>query len=75
MGEEAKSLYACCPICTKPIGKSKRCDGMELTCPKCNSLLKVNIGQDAKVSVELIKDGAREKTNKNSVAPRIAGLG
>ena len=37
MGEDTKKLYACCPVCTKPIGRSKRIDGLEITCPKCNS--------------------------------------
>lgn len=29
MGEQ-NFLYACCPKCSKPIVRSKRCDGMEL---------------------------------------------
>ena len=55
MKGELKSLYACCPICTKPIGKSKRCDGMELDCPKCGSYIRVTVDQDAKVLVEVVK--------------------
>lgn len=64
MGEYAKKLYACCPVCTKQIGRSKRIDGLETTCPKCNSILKVNIDQNAKVSVELLKDGTPPSKDK-----------
>lgn len=49
MGELDTLLYACCPKCSKPIGRSKRCDGMELNCPKCGSPLRVVVDQDAKV--------------------------
>ena len=62
MVEEAQSLYACCPVCSRTIGKSKRIDGMEMPCPKCGSPLKITIAEDKKVSVELLKD---EKTNKS----------
>ena len=61
MVEEAKTLYACCPVCTKPIGKSKRIDGMEMPCPKCGSPLKITIDEDKKVSVELLKDEPKKK--------------
>ena len=61
MVEEAKTLYACCPVCTKPIGKSKRIDGMEMPCPKCGSPLKITIDEDKKVSVELLKDESKKK--------------
>ena len=54
MGELDTLLYACCPKCSKPIGRSKRCDGMELNCPKCGSPLRVTVDQDAKVLVELV---------------------
>ena len=60
MVEETKSLYACCPVCAKTIGKSKRIDGLITTCPKCNSMLKINIDQVAGVSVELLKEGTKE---------------
>ena len=46
MGELDTLLYACCPKCSKPIGRSKRCDGMELNCPKCGSPLRVVVDQD-----------------------------
>lgn len=55
MGELDTLLYACCPKCSKPIGRSKRCDGMELNCPKCGSPLRVVVDQDAKVMVELVQ--------------------
>lgn len=61
MGEIVTKLYACCPICTKPIGRSKRIDGLEITCPKCLSVLKVTVDQDTKVLVELIKDSTLKK--------------
>lgn len=78
MGEDAKKLYACCPICAKPIGKSKRCDGMEITCTKCGNLLQVIVNEETGVSVKLVQeppDPVLQKPNKNSVAPRNAGLG
>ena len=60
MGELSTMLYACCPKCSKPIVRSRRCDGMELTCPKCGSALRVTVDQHAKVSVELVqKDDER----------------
>ncbi len=64
-------LYACCPKCSKPIGKSKRCDGMELSCPKCGSKLRVIVGQDAAVTIKLVQTipDRPEKPNKTSVAP------
>ena len=55
MGELDTLLYACCPKCSKPIGRSKRCDGMELNCPKCGSPLRVVVDQDAKV---ILKDNS-----------------
>ena len=60
MGNLSTMLYACCPKCSKPIGRSKRCDGMELNCPKCGSPLRVPGDQNAKVSVELV-DQEHEK--------------
>ena len=70
MGELDTLLYACCPKCSKPIGRSKRCDGMELNCPKCGSPLRVVVDQDAKVMVELVqRTSATMKTNKTAVAP------
>ena len=76
MGEQ-NFLYACCPKCSKPIVKSKRCDGMELNCPKCGSALRVIVDQDAKVSVELVQAAPEKlkKPNMTSAAPRSAGLG
>ncbi len=77
MGEIDTLLYACCPKCSKPIGRSKRCDGMELNCPKCGSPLRVTVGVDAKVSVELVNKApaAPIQSNKTVAAPRSAGLG
>ncbi len=71
MGELDTMLYACCPKCSKPIGRSKRCDGMELNCPKCGSSLRVTVGIDAKVSVELVQKppAKTEKQNTTAVAP------
>ena len=71
MGELDTLLYACCPKCSKPIGRSKRCDGMELNCPKCGSPLRVVVDQDAKVMVELVQrtSATTMKTNKTAVAP------
>lgn len=57
MGELDTLLYACCPKCSKPIGRSKRCDGMELNCPKCGSPLRVVVDQDAKVMVRSVAAG------------------
>ncbi len=51
-------LYVCCPRCGKPVGRSKRCDGMELSCPKCGIPLRVIVGTDAKISVELVQAAA-----------------
>lgn len=56
MVAEEKTLYACCPVCTKPIGKSKRIDGMEMPCPKCGTWLKITIDEQNKVVVELPKE-------------------
>ena len=66
MGELDTLLYACCPKCSKPIGRSKRCDGME-----CGSPLRVVVDQDAKVMVELVQrtSATTMKTNKTAVAP------
>jgi phage FluMu protein Com len=61
MGKLDTLLYACCPICTKPIGKSKRIDGMEMPCPKCGSLLKITIDEEKKVSVEFLQDETKKK--------------
>ena len=63
MGELDTLLYACCP--------KKRCDGMELNCPKCGSPLRVVVDQDAKVMVELVQrtSATTMKTNKTAVAP------
>ena len=61
MVEEATSLYACCPVCTKPIGKSKRVDGMEMPCPKCGSPLKITIDANKRVSVELLQGELKKK--------------
>ena len=71
MGELDTLLYACCPKCSKPIGRSKRCDGLELNCPKCGSPLRVVVDQDAKVMVELVQrtSATTIKTNKTAVAP------
>ena len=55
MGEEIKSLYACCPKCGRSIGRAKRCDGIELTCSKCGSTLQIVVDRPARVSVELVK--------------------
>ena len=70
---EGKSLYVCCSICSKPIVRSKRCDGMEITCSKCGSQLRIIVDQSARVSVELVKEKVPEK--KNSVAPGNVVLG
>ena len=71
MGELDTLLYACCPKCSKPIGRSKRCDGMELNCPKCGSPLRVTVDQDKKVLVELVQKVplTAGKSNKTAVAP------
>jgi hypothetical protein len=66
---ETKALYACCPVCAKTIGRSKRIDGLEITCSKCGSPLKLNIDLDAKVSVELLGGNSPGKVNRSSVAP------
>ena len=55
MGELSTMLYACCPKCSEPIGRSKRCDGLELNCSKCGSPLRLMVDQYAKVSVELVR--------------------
>lgn len=55
MAEFDSFLYACCPKCSKPIGRSKRCDGMELNCPKCGSPLRVTVDQNARVLVEIVQ--------------------
>ncbi len=75
MTDEVTALYACCPICSRPIGKMKSCDGMEFVCPKCNARLQVIVDRDSKVLVELMREHKIEKVNKNSVAPRNVGLG
>ena len=63
-------LYACCPKCTKPLGRLKRCDGLELRCPKCGAKLRVVVGDDAEISTKLIQAAQRtEKPNMTSVAP------
>ncbi len=71
MGELDTLLYACCSRCSKPIGRLKRCDGMELNCPKCGSPLRVVVDQDAKVMVELVQrtSATTMKSNKTAVAP------
>ena len=71
---EGKSLYVCCSICSKPIARSKRCDGIEVTCSKCGSRLRIVVDPTSRVSVEIVKDKTFEKVN-NSVAPRNVGLG
>lgn len=48
-------LYAFCPKCGKPIGRSKRCDLIELTCSRCGHPLKLTVDQDSKVSVEVLE--------------------
>ena len=55
MGEDVKKLYACCPICARAIGKSKRSDGLEMPCPKCGSPLKITINEENGVSVQTIE--------------------
>ncbi len=55
--DEDTLLYACCPKCTKPLGRLKRCDGLELRCPKCGSKLRVVVGVDAEISTKLIQAG------------------
>ena len=71
MGELNTLLYACCPKCSKPIGRTKRCDGMELTCPRCGSPLRVTVDQNAMVLVELVQKTPlpTTKSNKTAVAP------
>ena len=71
MGELDTLLDACCPKCSKPIGRSKRCDGLELNCPKCGSPLRVTVDQDAKVLVELVQKAPaiKGKQNTTAVAP------
>ena len=67
--EDDVLLYACCPKCCKPIGRSKRIDGLELNCPKCGSPLRVTVGEDAKVLVEMVhKPPSTEKKNRTAAA-------
>ena len=68
MAKQVDMLYACCPTCGKPIGRSKRCDGMELICPKCGTALLVVVGQNADVSVKLMQPPSQTKTNLSSAA-------
>ena len=78
MGDDAKKLYACCPVCTRAIGKSKRIDGLEMPCPKCGSPLKITIDEENGVSVKLVKDPpdqTPQKTNKSSATSRSVGTG
>ena len=64
MGETAKKLYACCPVCTRTIGKSKRIDGLEMPCPKCGSPLKIPIDEENGVSVKLVEEEPELVTSK-----------
>lgn len=70
MEERNILLYACCPKCCKPIGRTKQCDGMELNCPRCGSPLRVTVDQNAMVLVELVQKAppATVKLNKTAVA-------
>jgi len=71
---EGKSFYVCCSICSRPIARAKRCDGIEITCAKCGSRLRIIVEQTSRVTVEIVKDKTIERFN-NSVAPRNVGLG
>lgn len=68
MGEVNMLLYACCPRCGKPLGRARRCEGMELNCSKCGSLLMVTVDQDAKVVVELVRRESPPVTKSNNAA-------
>ena len=65
MVEKAKALYVYCPICGKRIVKSKRCDGIELFCPKCGSPLLITVDQD----LQLLMEVNNKERNQDSVAP------
>ncbi len=57
MEESGVLLYICCPKCGKPLAKSQRCDGMELSCPKCGCGLRVRVGVNETLNVEIVRSG------------------
>lgn len=71
MSEGNTLLYACCPKCGRPLGRAKRCDGLELNCPKCGCLLLVTVDQDAKVMVELVQHTPPPVKRTNSTAAAL----
>ena len=71
--DQVKPLFVCCPKCCKPVARTLRCDGIEVMCPRCGSKLQFVVGQNAKLSVELVEENIPAKNN--SVAPRNVGLG
>lgn len=72
--DQVEPLFVCCPKCCKPVAKTLRCDGLELTCPRCGVKIQIVVGQNARLSVELVDDNTIPAKN-NSVAPRNVGLG
>lgn len=56
-------LYACCPRCGKPICKTKNCECMEQSCPKCGADLRISVDENSRVEIELLR---RERERKRA---------
>ena len=53
--EDGVKLYACCPRCGRQICKTRNCEDMEQSCPKCGADLRITVDENCRVEVELLQ--------------------
>lgn len=53
--EDGVKLYACCPRCGRQICKTRNCEDMEQSCPKCGADLRITVNENCRVEVELLR--------------------
>ena len=53
--EDGVKLYACCPRCGRQICKTRNCEDMEQSCPKCGADLRITVYENCRVEVELLR--------------------
>lgn len=59
--EDGVKLYACCPRCGRQICKTRNCEDMEQSCPKCGADLRITVDENCRVEVELLRNERERK--------------